>query len=228
MFWDPTMLIVLPALIFAIWAQINVKTTYTKYNSLYTQCGMTGYDAARRILDENGLYDISIEQIPGELSDHYDPRAKVIRLSQKVYTSSSAAAVGIASHEAGHAVQHAKNYFPIRIRQAIIPITQFGSSAAMPLFLIGMIFASATLMYLGIAFYSLAVLFQLVTLPCEFNASARAMQALRSDGRLSPTDISAASKTLRAAALTYVAALAVSLLNLLRIIAMVNGNNRRR
>ncbi|MCI6502847.1 MAG: zinc metallopeptidase [Clostridia bacterium] len=227
MFWDPTMLIVLPALIFAIWAQINVKTTYTKYNSLYTQCGMTGYDAARRILDENGLYDISIEQIPGELSDHYDPKAKVIRLSQKVYTSSSAAAVGIASHEAGHAVQHAKNYFPIRIRQAIIPITQFGSSAAMPLFLIGMIFASATLMYLGIAFYSLAVLFQLVTLPVEFNASARAMKAIRTSGRLTDKEMQASRRVLTAAALTYVAAMASSLLSLLRLI-IIAGSGRRR
>lgn len=216
------------AMLFAGWAQINVKTTFSKYSRISNSAGMTGFDAARKILDANGLYNIRIEQVAGELTDHYDPKAGVIRLSADVYGSTSAAAVGVASHEAGHAVQHAVGYFPIKVRTAIIPICNIGSTLAWPLILLGIILSFPDLAMVGVAFFSLATVFQLVTLPCEFNASARAMQALRNDGRLSPTDLSAASKTLRAAALTYVAALAVSLLNLLRIIAMVNGNNRRR
>lgn len=216
------------AMLFAGWAQINVKTTFSKYSRISNSAGMTGFDAARKILDANGLYNIRIEQVAGDLTDHYDPKAGVIRLSADVYGSTSAAAIGVASHEAGHAVQHAVGYFPIKVRTAIIPICNIGSTLAWPLILLGIILSFPDLAMVGVAFFSLATVFQLVTLPCEFNASARAMQALRSDGRLSPTDLSAASKTLRAAALTYVAALAVSLLNLLRIIAMVNGNNRRR
>lgn len=216
------------AMLFAGWAQINVKTTFSKYSRVSNSAGMTGFDAARKILDANGLYNIRIEQVAGDLTDHYDPKAGVIRLSADVYGSTSAAAIGVASHEAGHAVQHAVGYFPIKVRTAIIPICNIGSTLAWPLILLGIILSFPDLAMVGVAFFSLATVFQLVTLPCEFNASARAMQALRNDGRLSPTDLSAASKTLRAAALTYVAALAVSLLNLLRIIAMVNGNNRRR
>ena len=216
------------AMLFAGWAQINVKTTFSKYSRVSNAAGMTGFDAARKILDANGLYNIRIEQIAGELTDHYDPKAGVIRLSSGVYGSTSAAAIGVASHEAGHAVQHAVGYFPIKVRTAIIPICNIGSTLAWPLILLGIILSFPDLAMLGVAFFSLATVFQLVTLPCEFNASARAMEALRNDGRLNSSDLAAASKTLRAAALTYVAALAVSLLNLLRIIAMVNGNNRRR
>lgn len=216
------------AMLFAGWAQINVKTTFSKYSRVSNAVGMTGFDAARKILDANGLYNIRIEQIAGELTDHYDPKAGVIRLSSGVYGSTSAAAIGVASHEAGHAVQHAVGYFPIKVRTAIIPICNIGSTLAWPLILLGIILSFPDLAMLGVAFFSLATVFQLVTLPCEFNASARAMEALRNDGRLNSSDLAAASKTLRAAALTYVAALAVSLLNLLRIIAMVNGNNRRR
>ncbi len=216
------------AMLFAGWAQINVKTTFSKYSRVSNAAGMTGFDAARKILDANGLYNIRIEQVAGELTDHYDPKAGVIRLSAGVYGSTSAAAVGVASHEAGHAVQHAVGYFPIKVRTAIIPICNIGSTLAWPLILLGIILSFPDLAMLGVAFFSLATVFQLVTLPCEFNASARAMEALRNDGRLNSSDLAAASKTLRAAALTYVAALAVSLLNLLRIIAMVNGNNRRR
>mgnify|MGYP004661564305 FL=1 len=216
------------AMLFAGWAQINVKTTFSKYSRISNSAGMTGFDAARKILDANGLYNIRIEQIAGELTDHYDPKAGVIRLSSGVYGSTSAAAIGVASHEAGHAVQHAVGYFPIKVRTAIIPICNIGSTLAWPLILLGIILSFPDLAMLGVAFFSLATVFQLVTLPCEFNASARAMEALRNDGRLNSSDLAAASKTLRAAALTYVAALAVSLLNLLRIIAMVNGNNRRR
>lgn len=216
------------AMLFAGWAQINVKTTFSKYSRVSNAAGMTGFDAARKILDANGLYNIRIEQVAGELTDHYDPKAGVIRLSSGVYGSTSAAAIGVASHEAGHAVQHAVGYFPIKVRTAIIPICSIGSTLAWPLILLGIILSFPDLAMVGVAFFSLATVFQLVTLPCEFNASARAMEALRNDGRLNSSDLAAASKTLRAAALTYVAALAVSLLNLLRIIAMVNGNNRRR
>lgn len=221
-------LLMIVAMLFASWAQINVKTTFSKYSTGTNAAHLTGADAARKILDANGLHRIRIESVAGELTDHYDPKAQVIRLSQSVYGSTSAAAVGVASHEAGHAVQHAVGYFPIKVRSAIIPVCQIGSSLAWPLILLGIVFSFPALAELGVVFFSLATIFQLVTLPCEFNASARAMQALRADGRLSENDLSAASKTLRAAALTYVAALAVSLLNLLRVIAMVNNNNRRR
>ena len=226
-YFDPTILIVLPALILAIWAQINVKSTYSKYSKLKTSGGVTGFDAARRILDANGLYDVSIEMIRGELTDHYDPRANVIRLSEAVYSSTSAAAVGVASHEAGHAVQHAVGYGPIKLRSSIISVTNFGSMMAMPLFLIGIIMVSQPLMYAGIILYSLVAVFQLVTLPVEFDASKRAMVALSDSGRFSEEELRASRKVLSAAALTYVAALASSLLSLLRLIIIANGRSRR-
>ena len=224
--FDPTMLIVLPALIFTVWAQMNVTSTYKKYSKITVSRRMTGFDSARRILDANGLYDVRIERVHGHLTDHYDPRANVIRLSDSVFDSTSAAAIGVAAHEAGHAVQYAKGYAPIKLRQSIIPMTRIGSSLAMPLFIIGILFAMAELMYIGIAFYSLALLFQLVTLPVEFNASSRAMAALRESGLLSESELQASRKVLTAAALTYVAALASSLLSLLRLIIL--ANNRRR
>ena len=226
-YFDPTMLIVLPALILALWAQINVKSTYSKYSRVRTGSGVTGFEAARRILDANGLYNVGIEKIPGELTDHYDPRANVIRLSEAIYSSTSAAAVGVASHEAGHAVQHAVGYGPIRLRQSVIKVTNVGSMMAMPLFLIGLILAFQPLMYVGIALYSLVALFQLITLPVEFNASSRAMAALSESGRFSKEELVASKKVLSAAALTYVAALASSLLSLLRLIVLANGRSRR-
>lgn len=221
-YFDPTMLIVLPALIFTLWAQMNVKNTYSKYSKLMTYRHMTGYHAARRILDANGLHDVRIERIAGELTDHYDPKSNVIRLSTAVYDSISAAAVGVAAHEAGHAVQYAKKYAPIKLRTAIIPLTRFGSAAAMPLFIIGMFAALPALMYVGIAFYSAALLFQLITLPVEFNASKRAMAALRESAFLSDSELRASRRVLTAAALTYVAALASSLLTLLRLLVLAN------
>ncbi len=221
-YFDPTMLIVLPALIFTFWAQINVNSTFEKYRKVQTKSNTTGYDAARRILDANNLQHVSIEKTIGTLTDHYDPRANVIRLSEGVYSSTSAAAVGVAAHEAGHAVQHAKGYLPIKVRQAIIPVTRIGSSLAMPLFIIGLFLALEPLLYAGIAFFSLAVLFQLVTLPVEFNASRRAMEALESGGRMDRQELTVSRKVLTAAALTYVAALASSLLSLLRLIVIAN------
>ena len=222
-YFDPTIIIVLPALIFTLWAQWNVNSTFEKYRKVNTLHNITGYDSARKILDANGLYDVKIERVAGNLTDHYDPRANVIRLSEAVHDSTSAAAVGVAAHEAGHAVQHAKGYFPIKIRQAIIPATRIGSSLAMPLFLIGLILALEPLVYLGIIFYATAVVFQLVTLPVEFNASNRAMAALNDGGSLSSSELDASRKVLTAAALTYVAALASSLLSLLRLIIIANG-----
>ena len=222
-YFDPTIIIVLPALIFTLWAQWNVNSTFEKYRKVNTLHNITGYDSARKILDANGLYDVKIERVAGNLTDHYDPRANVIRLSEAVHDSTSAAAVGVAAHEAGHAVQHAKGYFPIKIRQAIIPATRIGSSLAMPLFLIGLILAVEPLVYLGIIFYATAVVFQLVTLPVEFNASNRAMAALNDGGSLSSSELDASRKVLTAAALTYVAALATSLLSLLRLIIIANG-----
>lgn len=225
-YFDPTMLIILPALIFTIWAQINVNSTFEKYKRVQTDSRITGYDAARRILDANGLYDVKIERVSGNLTDHYDPRSNVIRLSDSVHDSTSAAAVGVAAHEAGHAVQHSVGYFPIKIRQAIIPVTRIGSSLAMPLFLIGLILAAEPLMYFGIIFYALAVVFQLITLPVEFNASRRAMAALESGGDLTQKELTASRKVLTAAAMTYVAALATALLSLLRLIVIANGRRR--
>lgn len=225
-YFDPTMLIVLPALIFTLWAQMNVKNTYSKYSKIMTSRRMTGYNAARQILDSNGLYDVRIDRVAGELTDHYDPRENVIRLSDAVYDSPSAAAVGVAAHEAGHAVQYAKGYAPIKLRSAIIPVTRFGSIAAMPLFIIGMFAALPALMYVGIAFYSLALIFQLVTLPVEFNASKRAMEALQRSSILDDGELKASRKVLTAAALTYVAALATSLLTILRLLVLANGRRR--
>ena len=225
-YFDPTMLIVLPALILAIYAQIKVKSAYHAGDQVRTPYGMTGYDAARRILDQNGLHHISIEQIPGELTDHYDPRCNVIRLSARVYHSNTASAVGVAAHEAGHAVQYAQNYAPIKLRAAIIPVCNIGSSLAMPLFLIGLFLVIEPLMWLGIIAYSLTAFFQLVTLPVEFNASRRAMTILADSGRFTDDQLRASRKVLFAAALTYVAALASSLLSLLRLVVIAGGRSR--
>lgn len=225
-FFDPTMLIVLPAVILAFYAQIKVKSAYAAGDQIRTSYGMTGYEAARRILDANGLRHVRIEQIPGELTDHYDPRADVIRLSAKVYHSNTASAVGVAAHEAGHAVQYARNYAPIKLRAAIIPVCNFGSMMALPLFVIGMFLVIEPLMWLGILAYSLTALFQLVTLPVEFNASRRAMAILSDSGQFSDDQLRASRKVLSAAALTYVAAMATSLLSLLRLIVIANRNSR--
>ena len=244
LFWgDWTVLVLIPAMIFAFWAQIRVNSTFKRYAKVYNRRGLTGAEAARRVLDASGLYHVGIEHIRGNLTDHYDPKANVIRLSDAVYSSTGIAAVGVAAHEAGHAVQHAKGYVPIKIRAAIIPVTRFGSIMAMPLFIIGMLipylaanFSAAggpealatgmlvgdVLMLTGILFFSFSTLFQLVTLPTEFNASARAMKALEDGGLLADDELPAAKATLSAAAMTYVAALASSLASLLRLILIFN------
>jgi Zn-dependent membrane protease YugP len=225
-YFDPTMLIVLPAIILAFYAQIKVKSAYAAGDQVLTSRGMTGFDAARRILDANGLHYVRIEQIPGELTDHFDPRENVIRLSAKVYHSNTASAVGVAAHEAGHAVQYAQNYAPIKLRAAIIPASNFGSMLAMPLFIIGLFLVIEPLMWLGIIAYSLTAVFQLITLPVEFNASRRAMTILSDSGRFTEEQLRASRKVLSAAALTYVAAMASALLSLLRLVLIANRNSR--
>jgi Zn-dependent membrane protease YugP len=225
-YFDPTMLIVLPAIILAFYAQIKVKSAYAAGDQVLTSRGMTGFDAARRILHANGLHYVRIEQIPGELTDHFDPRENVIRLSAKVYHSNTASAVGVAAHEAGHAVQYAQNYAPIKLRAAIIPACNFGSMLAMPLFIIGLFLVIEPLMWLGIIAYSLTAVFQLITLPVEFNASRRAMTILSDSGRFTEEQLRASRKVLSAAALTYVAAMASALLSLLRLVLIANRNSR--
>ena len=220
-------LIVLPAVLIALWASANVNSTFKKYAQIPSTSGFTGAEAARRILDANGLTHIRIEHVNGKLTDHYDPKAEVIRLSDSVYDNHSAAAIGVAAHEAGHAVQHAQGYFPLVVRNAIIPVCNIGSNLAMPLILLGLVLDVFGLCTIGILAFSLSTVFQLITLPVEFNASSRALAALASSGRFTDEDLSNAKKTLRAAALTYVAALAVSLANLLRLIIFVNGRRRR-
>lgn len=225
--FDTTYIIlVLPAVLFALWAQFNVNFTFNKYSKINS--GMTGYESAKAILDANGLTNVRIERISGNLTDHFDPRSNVIRLSESVFSSTSAAAVGVAAHEAGHAVQYAEDYAPIKVRNAIIPITNFGSNLAMPLILIGILLSFPTLAYIGVAAFGLSTLFQLITLPVEFNASRRAMTALEANSRLNDEQTRAAGKVLRAAALTYVAALAVSLANLLRLLTIVSSSDRKR
>ena len=224
-------ILVVPALIFSFWASAKVNSTFKKYSSVRSRRGMTGREAAEAVLRQNGVTGVIVSQISGNLTDHYDPRTNVINLSEKVYNSDSVAAIGVAAHEAGHAVQHAEGYFPIRLRSAIIPLTNIGSKLSMPLFLLGLILSAygekfLYIAYAGIICFSLCVLFQLVTLPTEFNASRRAVEAI--DGSiLDETEAKCAKKVLSAAAMTYVAALAVALMQLLRLLAIA-GNRKRR
>ena len=230
MYFDPTYLIVLPALIFAMIAQIKVKSTFEENSRVFSRRGLTAYQAVREILDSNGLYNVMIEHVSGDLTDHYDPKSNVIRLSDSVYNSTSVAAIGVAAHEAGHAIQYAQGYFPIKIRSAIIPVTQLGSRLAMPLVLIGLLFHNSLgwLVTVGIILYTAVVLFQAVTLPVEFNASHRALQILDSKYMLDAEELKKAKSVLSAAAMTYVAAMFSALLSLLRLIVLANGRNNRR
>lgn len=232
MFWPyyggySYMIYVLPALLLAMLAQLNVKSTFSRYSSVNSSRGVTGADVARQILDRNGLYNVRVEPIQGNLNDHYDPRTKVIRLSTPVYGGRSVASIGVAAHETGHAVQHAVGYKPLQFRNSIIPVTQFGSSISVWLVLFGLFFSNPTIALAGIIFFSLAVIFQLVTLPVEYNASARALRTLDESGILYGEELKGAKKVLNAAALTYVAATVVAFANLFRLIAMFNGINRR-
>ena len=227
------LILVLPCVLLAAWASSNVNTTFKKYTTQLSVRRITGAEAARRVLSANGVSGVRIERVAGNLTDHYDPRTNVIRLSDSVYSSTSTAAIGVACHEAGHAVQYAQNYAPIKLRAAIIPITNFGSKLAMPLILIGLLlpalgYLSVALVYVGIACFGLSVVFQLVTLPVEFNASNRAMRAIEDSNILTEEEQTGARKTLRAAALTYVAATITAIAQLLRLILLFGGRGRRR
>jgi len=222
-FFDSTIIILIPAIIFTLYAQYKVKTTYSKYSKILAKNGLTGEEAAKQLLFQNNLSNIKIEPIEGSLSDHYDPRQKKLALSKEIYHGKSIAAQGIAAHEIGHALQDDKNYFPLSLRSNLVPVTNIGSRIAIPLFLIGFIFSFPTLMGIGIVAFSLAVLFQLVTLPVEFDASKRAVNLLLRANIISDAEeINSVKKVLNAAALTYVAATSVAVFQLLRLIMLRN------
>jgi len=223
--------IVLPCLILSIWASTRVNSTFKKYSEQHSVRRITGAQAAEQVLQMHGIENVRVERVSGNLTDHFDPRTNVIRLSDSVYGSTSTAAIGVACHEAGHAVQYAQSYAPIKIRAAIIPVTNFGSKLAMPLILLGILltsfgYYSYTLVYLGIACFSLSLVFQLITLPVEFNASRRAILAIEQADLLTEQELKGARKTLSAAAMTYVAATAVSLAQLLRLLLLFGGRRR--
>jgi len=224
--------LILPCLLLSLWASANVNSTFRKYSKQLSYRRITGAEAAQRVLSANGVRGVRIERVSGNLTDHFDPKTNVIRLSDSVYSSTSTAAIGVACHEAGHAVQYAQEYAPIKLRAAIIPVTNFGSRIAMPLILLGIVCTflgsfAEILVYLGIAAFGMSLVFQLITLPVEFNASRRAMQAISDTQLLTEEEQAGARKTLRAAALTYVAATAVALAQLLRLIAIFGGRRRR-
>ena len=232
MFFDYTYLVlVLPCVLIAMWASHNVNTTFQRFSNQFSMRRITGAQAAQRVLSANGVSGVRIERVSGNLTDHFDPRTNVIRLSERVYDSTSTAAIGVACHEAGHAVQYAQSYAPIKLRAAIIPATNIGSWLAMPLILLGLLFSafaemSYTLVYLGIACFGLSLVFQLITLPVEFNASNRAIRAIEDGNILTDEECRGAKSVLRAAALTYVAATAVALMQLLRLILLFGGRRR--
>lgn len=224
--------LVLPCVLLSLWASHNVNSTFKKYSQQFSVRRLTGAEAAQRVLSANGVHGVRIERVSGNLTDHFDPKTNVIRLSDSVYNNTSTAAIGVACHEAGHAVQYAHDYAPIKLRAAIIPLTNFGSRLAMPLILLGILFStlgmvSNTLVYLGIGCFGLSLVFQLVTLPVEFNASRRALQAIAAANLLTEEEQRGARKTLTAAALTYVAATATALAQLLRLILIFGGRRRR-
>lgn len=213
------------AFIFALICSLTVKTTFNKYNRIGSRRGITAAEVARMILDRNGLYNVQVERISGNLTDNYNPRTNIVSLSDSVYNSTSLAAIGVAAHECGHAVQHAQDYVPIKIRTAVFPLAQLGSSMYFIVFIVGLIFSFEPLVDAGIILFLFVVLFQLVTLPVEFNASRRALSTIRSEGILEQDEMYGARRTLTAAATTYVASLAVSFTQLLRLLAI--RNNRR-
>ena len=229
LFWgDWTVLVLIPAMIFAFWAQINVQTTFSRFKQVRNRRGLTAADVARRILDANGLNYVQIQRVSGELTDHYDPRAQVVRLSDSVYDSTSIAALGVAAHETGHAMQHAQGYAPLEIRNSIVPLVNFGSSLSMPLLLVGLFLNSYYLALGGVVLYGFAVAFQLITLPVEINASRRALRALTDSGLLIGDEPAKAKKVLKAAASTYLAAALAAVAQLLRLLTIVGRKDNRR
>ena len=228
MYWlDYTYLIILPAFLFGLYAQMKVSSTFSKYQSVQSSRGVTGAQAARRILDDNGLYDVAVVKICGNLTDNFNPKTRTVSLSGRVYGSTSVAAVGVAAHECGHAVQHATGYTPIKIRSALVPVTNFGSSAGFVILLVGMLFGSYPIAMLGVLLYSLMAVFQAVTLPVEFNASKRALATLEASGMLVGEELKMSRSVLSAAAMTYVAALVSSLATILRLLLIVGSSRRR-
>ncbi|WP_313132479.1 zinc metallopeptidase [Anaerocolumna sp.] len=226
-YYDPTFILVIIGLVLSLLASLKVKTTFAKYSKVRSMSGLTGAEAAERILHSAGIYDVTIKQISGDLTDHYDPRDKILRLSETVYNNTSVAAVGVAAHECGHAIQHSNGYMPLRIRGALVPVANFGASVSWPMILIGLFMGgSQTLINLGIILFALAVLFQLVTLPVEFNASRRAVRIVDETGILQTEEVRQTRKVLSAAALTYVAGAAASILQLLRLVILFGGRNR--
>lgn len=225
-YYDSTYILVLIGVLLSLLASAKVKGTYAKYSKVRSLSGMTGAQTAEKILHSAGIYDVRIEYVPGNLTDHYDPRNKILRLSDSVYGSTSVAAIGVAAHECGHAIQHDRGYAPLKFRSALAPVASFGANISWPLILLGLLFGSiGFLVPLGILLFSLAVLFQLVTLPVEFNASSRAVGMLSETGILYSEEVPKAKKVLSAAALTYVAAAAASILQLLRLLLLF-GNRR--
>lgn len=227
MLYYATGIIMIPVLLFSFYCQIKVKRAFRRYSSVHAMCGMTGAQAAARLLQLNGITDVQIRQIGGTLTDYYDPKNKEICLSGDVYNANSVAAIGVACHEAGHACQHAQGYAPLKIRNAAIPATRIGSSLGIPLVLLGVVFTWRPLIMVGIILYALVALFQLLTLPVEFNASRRALQTIDSNQFLTEQEYRGAKKVLTAAALTYVAALASALATLLRLLLLAGRSNDR-
>lgn len=226
-YFDPTYILVIIGVILSLAASAKVRSTFAKYSQVRSSSGITGAETAERILHRAGIYDVTIEHVHGQLTDHYDPRKKVLRLSDSVYGSNSIAAIGVAAHECGHAIQHQNAYTPLKFRSALVPVANFGSMIAWPLILIGLLLTgSQTLINIGIILFSTAVLFQLVTLPVEFNASKRAIQTLGEAGILHHEELNQSKKVLNAAALTYVAAAAATILQLLRLILLFGGRRR--
>jgi hypothetical protein len=225
-FFDPTFLVLIPALVLAIWAQSRVKSAFHRYSQVNARRGVTAREAVRAILDSNGLDNVNVEMVRGALTDHYDPRSKVLRLSESVYGSPSIAAIGVAAHEAGHAIQDARGYTPLRLRNAFVPVASLGSSLALPLFFIGFLFSNPMMMDLGIIFFAAVLVFHLVTLPVELDASKRALSILSDSGLLAGDEIGGARAVLNAAALTYVAATLMSALQIVRLFLLRGMRNR--
>lgn len=227
LYYDSTYLILIPAMIFALYAQYKVNSTFNKYSNVKNSRGITAAEVARRILDANGLRDVNIVHISGKLTDNYNPKTNTVSLSDSTYSSTSVAAIGVAAHECGHAVQHATGYAPVKVRTGLVPVTNIGSSLGWVLLVAGLIFASYSLAMIGILLYSLMAVFQAVTLPVEFNASSRALKTLENDYILYEDEIPMAKKVLSAAALTYVAALVSSLAMVFKLLLMANRSRRR-
>ncbi len=220
--YDPTYILVIIAFLLSMFASFGVKATFSKYNKVSNSRGLTGFDAARRILDANGLSHVRLERVSGDLTDHFDPKSNVVRLSDSTYSSTSVGAIGVAAHECGHAIQYATNYVPIKLRNSIVPVVNIGNTLSMPLFLIGLLMGMYNLALIGAILFGLVLVFQVLTLPVEFNASRRAIKILDEKDLLSGAELKGSKKVLKAAAMTYVAAVAATALQLLRLLLIIN------